>query len=73
MEAARKRVDMAEKRLRFKGAKMEADEIQTEIRQLVKIVNMLAPEGLRRRKLKEAIKVFNTRLLQLATKPTGNI
>jgi len=68
MEAAGKRVDMAEKRLKCFKAKMEADEIQTEIRQLVKIVNMLAPEGLRRRKLKEAIKVFNTRLLQLATK-----
>lgn len=65
VEAARARVQAAQAALERRRAWDRARDLHRQIAQNEQLVAILAPEGLRRRKLAEGLKAFNDRLLHL--------
>lgn len=67
LERARREVQHAENRLKAYKVKTRADNLHKSIGRNQKLVAILAPDGLRRTKLRNAVKEFNGSLAELAT------
>lgn len=70
IEAARERVRIAEERLSMFKAKSQADRIHASIERNQKVIDVLAPDGLRKNKLLRVLEAFNNSLRELCD-PAG--
>lgn len=63
VDEARAALDQAETRLRGAAVKVKADSLRDEVTALTAIVKALAPDGVRKRKLIQAVEAFNSTVL----------